>query len=334
MAGGMILAADVGGTKTNVALFPALGRGRIGDAEQSETLRSGDFPTLEAMLDRFAASGRRAIESASIGFAGAVAEGRGIGTNVPWIADRRAIAAHLGLPVERVHVLNDLVATGYGIEALHAEDLVALLPGSPDPRGNAAIAAAGTGLGETVLLRVGDQLVPMPSEGGHADFAPRTDLEIDVFRAIRKRLGRVSYESVLSGPGLVNVARALHEMDRAHDAWAAHEREVEPDELPGLVSEHALTKTCALCVRSLDFFVAVYGAEAGNLALRGLALAGVYLGGGIAPRILPALQGAGFREAFLAKEPLRELLGRVPVWVVRNERTALLGAARFATLAP
>ncbi|HEX7077309.1 MAG TPA: glucokinase, partial [Candidatus Eisenbacteria bacterium] len=233
----------------------------------------------------------------------------------------------------RVHVMNDLVATGYGIAALSPEDLEPLLEGRADPDGNAAIVAAGTGLGETVLVRIGGELVPVPSEGGHADFAPRTDLEIEVFRAIRARLGRVSCESVLSGPGLVHVARAIHERDRALDKWAVHEREAADADLPGHVSENALAGRCPSCVQALEFFVTAYGAEAGNLALRGLALAGVYLGGGIAPRILPALHGGAFREAFLAKEPHRPLLERVPVWVIRNDRAALLGAARFATLA-
>lgn len=333
MADRLILAADVGGTKTNLALFPALGRGRVGDPAAFETHRSSEYPSLEAMLDRFLGARPAALDAASFGFAGAVAEGRGVGTNIPWTADERAIARHLGLPESRVHVMNDLVATGYGIPALREPDLEPLLPGRPDPAGNAAVLAAGTGLGESILARIGGDLVPVPSEGGHADFAPRTDPEIEVFRAIRARLGRVSCEAILSGPGLVNVARALHEGgadDRAE--WAAHEREAAPDDLPGLVSRYALERRCGRCADALEFFVTAYGAEAGNLALRGLALAGVYLGGGIAPRILPALRGNAFREAFLAKEPHRPLLSKIPVWVVRNDRAALLGAARFATL--
>ncbi|MGE5176948.1 MAG: glucokinase [Hyphomicrobiales bacterium] len=332
MAERLILAADIGGTKTNLALFPEMGRGWIGAPVAAETLRSGEYPTLEAMLDRFAATHGRRPDAASFGFAGAVSAGRGVGTNIPWTADERAIADHLGLPRERVHVVNDLVATGYGIAALGDDDLATLLEGDPDPDGNAAILAAGTGLGETTLVRIGGDLVPVASEGGHADFAPRTDLELDVFRAIRDRLGRVSYESVLSGPGLVNVARVLHERRGAAARWAEHEREGGDDGLPGLVSENGLAGRCDACAASLELFVAIYGAEAGNVALRGLALAGVYLGGGIAPKILPALKRDAFREAFLAKEPHRALLTRVTVRVIRNDRAALLGAGRLATL--
>src|SRR5258706_547755 len=163
-----------------------------------------------------------------------------------------------------------------------------LPPGRPAPDGNAAIVSAGTGLGETILVRHQGDLVPVPSEGGHADFAPRTDPELEVFRALRAEYGRVSVERVLSGPGLVNVARVLHARDGAGDVMAGHMREAGPDALPAAISGHALAGTCASCARSLDLLVGVYGAEAGNAALRGLARSGVYLGGGIPPRILPA----------------------------------------------
>jgi glucokinase len=327
----MILAADAGGTKTNLALVPAAGRGRIGAPVAFESYRSADFPSLEAMLDAYRALHGVPLAGASIGFAGPVADGRGAGTHVPWIADERALARHLGLP--RVHVINDLVAAGHGIPALGPDDLEVLLPGEPDPAGNAAIVSAGTGLGEATLLRQEGELWPVASEGGHADYAPRTDLEIEIFRALRARFGRVSVERVLSGLGLVNVARVLHERDGARDAMAEHEREADPEELPASISRRALAAECPSCERALETLAGVYGAEAGNAALRGMATAGVYLGGGIPPRILPALRRETFREAFLAKEPHRPLLERIPVWVVTNERLSLLGAARYATLA-
>lgn len=330
MIEGLILAGDAGGTKTNLALVPAAGRGRIGAPVALESYTSADFGSLEEMIDRFRGQHPGPIAVASIGFAGAVDEGRGVGTHVPWIADERALARHLGVP--RAHVMNDLVATGYGIPALVAAELYPLLPGTPAPNANAAIVAAGTGLGETTLLRHKGDLIPVPSEGGHADFAPRTDLEIEIFHALRSEFGRVSVERVLSGSGLALIARILHGKDGATAALTAHAKEGGLAELPATISRNALASTCDSCCRSLDLFVGVYGAEAGNVALRGLALSGVYLGGGIAPRILPALQGATFRDAFLAKEPHRPLLEKIPVWIVLNDRAAVLGAARYATL--
>jgi len=283
------------------------------------------------MIDAFRDRHPGPLAAASIGYAGAVVEGRGAGTNVPWPLDSESLAKHLALP--RVSLLNDMVAMAHGIPALAPEDLEALAPGLPAPDGNAAIIAAGTGLGETILARVGADRVPIASEGGHADFAPRTDQELEVFRALRARFGRVSCEHVLSGPGLVNVAETIHRFAAASDraAWAEHAA-IPPDALPNLISRNALAGECGACGRALDCFVGIYGAEAGNLALRALARGGIYLGGGIAPRILPALKGEAFLRAFRSKEPLQALLSSIPVWVIRNERVALLGAARFATL--
>jgi glucokinase len=230
--------------------------------------------------------------------------------------------------------MNDLVATGYGVPALGPDALAPLLGGGGDPEGNAAVVAAGTGLGETTLARIGGDLVPIPSEGGHADFAPRTDVELDVWSAMRTRHGRVSVERVLSGPGLRNVAEVIHARSGAEDAWAAHAREAGgEDEIPAVVSGHGLSGACEPCRESLETFAGIYGAEAGNLALRSLATAGVYLGGGIAPRILEALRGPAFEAAFREKPPHEALLATVPVWVILDDRTALWGAARHATLA-
>jgi glucokinase len=331
VAKGLILAGDVGGTKTNLALVPALDRGLVGAPIVFESYRSADYPSLEAMLDAFTGAHDQTFDAASFGFAGAVANGRGVGTNIPWSADRASLARHLSLP--RAHVLNDLVATGYGVAALATADLYALLPGTPAADGNAGIVAPGTGLGEALLARVDDHLVPIASEGGHADFAPRTDLELEVFHALRARFGRVSCERVLSGPGLGNIAGVLHALLGADDAWRSHEAEAGgANALPEVISRLALAGTCPECAGSLDLFVGVFGAESGNLALRGVTRGGIYLAGGIAPRIVPALQSETFREAFVSKDPHRPLLEAIPVWVIRNEGAALLGAARYATL--
>ena len=331
MAKGMILAGDVGGTKTNLAFVPATGRGTIGAPAAFESYRSADFPTFEAMLEEFRGTHDVRFDAASFGYAGAVEGGRGHGTNIPWAADHAVLARALSLP--KAHVMNDLVATGYGIPALSEADLEPVLPGTARTSENAGILAAGTGLGEAVLAAVEGGHLPIASEGGHSDFAPRTDLEIEVFRDLRARFGRVSYEHVVSGPGLVNVGRVLHALTGATKAWRAHEEAAESeDALPALISSNALEGVCPECAGSLDLFVGVYGAEAGNLALRCVARGGIYLGGGIAPRVLPALRGETFRTAFREKPPHRELLEAIPVHVIRNERTALLGAARFATL--
>ncbi|HET7497562.1 MAG TPA: glucokinase [Candidatus Eisenbacteria bacterium] len=329
MNDGLVLAADVGGTKTRLALVPALGRGRIGDPSAETSVASADFPSLEALLEDFRASHRARITAVSVGYAGPVTEGRAAGTHVPWTADESSLERRFGAPA---YVINDLVASGYGVPALGAGDLETLLRGSPGEPGNAAIVSAGTGLGESTLLRHAGDWIPVASEGGHADYAPRTDLEIEVFRALRDEFGRVSVERVLSGLGLGNIARVLHRREGAESALAKHLDEAGPEELPAAISANGLAGACPSCVRSLELFVSAYGAEAGNAALRGMAVSGVYLGGGIAPKILAALRWPLFRDAFLAKEPHRELLERVPVFVVLTDRSALLGAARYATL--
>ncbi|HEY7728374.1 MAG TPA: glucokinase [Candidatus Eisenbacteria bacterium] len=326
----MILAGDVGGTKTNLAWFEARGRGRIGPPHGARSYRSADFASLASLVSAFRREEPGSLEAASFGIAGAVVGDRVTGPNLPWRVDGAALAREVGVP--RVHLVNDLAATGYGIASLPPASLEPLQTGRPAEDANVGLLAAGTGLGETILVRQGAELVPVPSEGGHADFAPRTDREIGVFRALRERFGRVSYERVLSGPGLVHVAEALHLAAGAASAWTAHEVEAGGRDPSEGVSGRGLAGTCPLCREALELFVEVYGAEAGNLALRGLTLGGVYLGGGIAPKILPALAAPRFLEAFRSKDPVASLLQSIPVHVILEERTAMLGAARYATL--
>ncbi len=326
----MILAVDIGGTKTNLARFEAAGPGRVGPPRGFQSLHSAAFPSLPALLAEYLRLEPGALSAAAFGVAGAVVGDRVTAANLPWPVEPAALARQLGLP--RVHVINDLVATGYGIPALPREALAPLQEGAEAPEANAGLLAAGTGLGESILVRTGGGLLPVPSEGGHADYAPRTDRDLEVFHALRQQFGRVSVERVVSGPGLVNVARVLHGAAGAGAAWRAHEAEAAGADLAGGVSERALAGSCAPCAEALDLFVAAYGAEAGNLALRGLTLGGVYLGGGIAPKILPALAGPSFLEAFRRKDHLEPLLAAVPVRVILEQRTAMIGAARFASL--
>ncbi|HEU4725168.1 MAG TPA: glucokinase [Candidatus Eisenbacteria bacterium] len=335
MSARLLLAADVGGTKTNLAFVLSPAPGEIGEVAASAGYRSADFPSFEAILDAFraahASSVRGPIAAASVGFAGPIAGGRGEGSNVPWSVDAASLARHLGLP--RVGLVNDLVATGYGVVALRPEGLAPLLSGPSAADANAAILAAGTGLGESILARIDGDFVPIPSEGGHADWAPRTDTELAIWRVVRERFGRVSVERVLSGPGLANIAEVIHAEEGAAKAWKAHQADAaSPEALPSEVSANALANRCPACERSLDVFAGIYGSEAGNLALRCVARGGIYIGGGIAPRILPALRTATFETAFRDKEPHRALLGDIPVWVVLDDRTALWGAARHASL--
>jgi glucokinase len=326
----MILAGDVGGTKTNLAWFEPRGDEGIGPAKGARSFLSGDYPSLGALVSAFRSEEPEALDAASFGVAGAVVAGSVTGPNLPWPVEAKTLAADLG--IARVHLINDLAATGYGIPVLSPEALHTLQPGEPVKDAAVGLLAAGTGLGETILVRRGPDLIPIPSEGGHADFAPRTDRDLAVFHALRKRFGRVSYERVLSGPGLVHVAEVMHEQVGASDSWKRHLEDIGDGDLAEGVSSRALSGACGACRTAMEVFVDVYGAEAGNMAVRGLTLGGVYLGGGIAPKILPALSSGGFLTAFRTKDHLEPLLRTIPVQVILEQRTAMLGAARYAAL--
>jgi len=335
----MILAGDIGGTKTRLALFGLEGDRLVPAGE--ETYPSREFDGLEAIVGRFLSSRSEApgrggappergpITGACFGVAGPVRDGRSRTTNLPWVVDAALLARALGLA--RAGLINDLEANGYGIGDLAPHDLAVLNPGQPDPHGRMAIISAGTGLGEAGLLREGKRLRALPSEGGHSDFAPGSDLEIDLLRYLRERHGHVSWERVLSGPGLHNLYLFLRDTGRDEEPeWLAREmRGRDPAEV---ISRAALERRSSLCQSALDLFVHLYAAEGGNLALTMMATAGVYIGGGIAPRIIDRLKTPEFMRTFVSKGRMRELLEAVPVRVILNERTALLGAARFATL--
>ena len=316
-----ILAGDVGGTKTWLGLFDA-GPPR---PEPIETARYAtlDFAGLASLVARFLddAGARPTPAAACFGVAGPVRDGVSQLTNVSWAADAREIRERFGMA--SVHLLNDLEAMGWAVPRLAAHELAVVHAGAPAAGGNAALIAPGTGLGEAGLHRVGGRLVPMPSEGGHADFAARTPREIEFAAAFAAERGRVSLEDVVSGPGLINLHAFTHR-------GTACTGEPLPDDLrdrPAAVTAGALGGACAACAEALRLFVSALGAAAGNLALRTLATAGVYIGGGIVPNLLPAVQAGDFIEAFLDKPPMRDLLERVPVRVILEGHPALLGAA-------
>jgi glucokinase len=323
----MILAGDIGGTKTTLAIFDE--KGEQLNIIREQKFASRDYINFDEIVSSFAATHETSVARACFGIAGPVKNGRCTATNLPWVVDARHLAKNLGL--QSVVLFNDLEANAYGISVLDSDDFVILNPGVDNPGGNAAIIAAGTGLGEAGLYWDGKQHKPFACEGGHVDFAPRNELEIDLLRFLQTRFGSVSYERVLSGPGLYNIYQFLRDTGRGEEpAWLA-QKMIQRDP-SAVISQTALEGQSDLCVRTLDLFVSLYGAEAGNLALKIMATAGVYIGGGIAPKIIDKLMGEAFMQAFHSKGRMQALLQAVPVRVILNEKTALLGAAHRARL--
>jgi glucokinase len=321
----MILAGDIGGTKTNVALFKEE-RAKLRSVAW-ETYASRAYASLEEILDQFLSKRRTPIRRACFGVAGPVNNGRSQTTNLPWLVDSTQLARKLGL--RTVGLLNDIEATAWGIQMLDPKDLGTIQKGAPSSEGNSAVIAAGTGLGEAGLQWNGKEHWPFASEGGHSDFAPRTELELELFRYLSAVFAHVSYERVLSGPGLYNLYRFFRDARQVEEPdWLAEE--LRQGDASAVISRNALGGKSPLCQQALELFVEIYGAEAGNLALKTMATGGVYVAGGIAPKIASKLKGKVFREAFLSKGRLRPLLETIPVRIVLNDRTALLGAASWA----
>ena len=316
----MLLAGDVGGTKTLLGLFE---RGEPRPRHvASRVYPTQEFDSFTAILDAFAhdVGAGIAIDAAAAGVAGPIVDRRARLTNIAWDVSAAEIARRLDTP--RIALLNDLEAMAYSVGVLDGGELVALHRGERNPNGNAAVIAAGTGLGQAYLHFINGRLLPVASEGGHADFAARTDREFELARMLRELYGRAEVEQVLSGPGLVNLHRFTHSA-RVCEAVSG----LAPADQPPAIAEAALSRSCANCAEALEMFVEAYGAEAGNLGLRGVATAGVFIGGGIAPKILPALQDGRFMAAFLAKAPMMDLVAAMPVHVIVNPSAGLLGAA-------
>ena len=323
----IILAGDIGGTNTRLALVAATTEEVRIIAEK--TFASREHPSLEATIAEFLDLHRVALTSACFGIAGPVRNGRCEATNFPWVVDAGSVADQLRL--KQVGLINDLEANAYGIAILPGEDFVMLNQGVRNARGNMAIISAGTGLGEAGMYWDGENHRPFATEGGHVDFAPRNHLEMELLDYCLKHYRRVSYERLVSGPGLVKVYQFLRDTGKADEpAWLADQLRT-GDPAP-IISQHALDGKSELCRHALEIFVSLYGAEAGNLALKLLATGGVYLGGGIAPKILAQLKKPEFLNAFTAKGRMRPLLLDTPVQVIMNPKTALLGAARYAAL--
>jgi len=345
----MILAGDIGGTKTTLALFDWKSE-RVEPARE-QMFASADFGSLEEVLARFLETRRKEsgvvprhedssepsdspspeeplrIEAACFGVAGPVIENRSRTTNLAWVVDGAEIAKRFQLPT--VHLLNDLEATAHGLLVLRPEETEVLNAGTPSSTRSAmALIAAGTGLGEAILFWDGRRYHPMPSEGGHADFAPTSDVEIDLLRYLRASHMHVSYERVLSGAGLYAVYEFIRDTRKNEPTWLAER--LKTGDPAAIIAELALSGKAEICVQALDLFTSIYGAEAGNLALKALALDGVFIGGGIAPKLLSKLKDGTFMRGFSSKGRYKRLMSTIPVRVVLNQKTALLGAASVA----
>ncbi len=323
----LLLAGDIGGTKTNLAVFSSEKGWREPLMEQ--TFPSGQYPSLEAVVREFLVQQHFSVERASFGVAGPVVGGRATITNLPWVMDKEQLSLALNIP--SVRLLNDLDAIAHAVPFLEPNDLHTLNVGQVVAGGSIAVIAPGTGLGEAFLTWDGSRYRPHTSEGGHADFAPTNELEIGLLRFAQQRFKHVSFERVCSGKGLPNIYAYLKDAGYAQEPqWLAEQLAAANDPTPIIMNaaiEEDKGARCDLCVATLNAFVAILGAEAGNLALKVLATGGVFLGGGIPPRILSFLEDERFLQAFRRKGRFTDLLARVPVHVILNPKIALLGAA-------
>jgi glucokinase len=325
----MILAGDIGGTKCNLALYDIHSTGYRKIVQHRYD--SHAFNTFDQVIENFLSDTREqikgagAIEAAGFGVAGPVVDHRVKATNLPWTVDGAALAKQLS--TGHIVLLNDLEATGYSLASLQPSEIFTLNRGTPAPKSNRAVIAAGTGLGEAFLVWNGDHYVVGSTEGGHTDFAPRTEQEIELLRHMKKRHEFVSVELILSGRGFLTIHEFLDPSVR-HASFAGHEDDAAPE-----ITRLGLAGECPVCVRTLDLWVDLYGAEAGNFALKVLARGGVWVAGGIAVKIRKKMEDGSFLRAFCAKEKFAALLAQIPIYMVLNEEAPLLGAMSQASRA-
>jgi glucokinase len=322
----MLLAGDIGGTKTELALFtPEAGpRAPLKRAE----FPSGRYPSLEAIVQEFLAGVDQPVDRAAFAVAGPVIAGQANVTNLNWLVDLENLQRTLNLPA--VTLMNDLQAIALAVPILTADEVVTLNEGEAQPQGTIAVIAPGTGMGEAFLVWNGARYQALASEGGHSDFAPGNATEIGLLQYLQPRFGHVSVERVCSGRGLPNIYDYLRDRDPAQETPEVARQLAEAADRTPVIVKNALdsARSCSLCVATLDIFIAILGAEAGNLALKMLSTGGVYLAGGIPPRILPLLQNGRFMQAFLRKGRLSDVLAGMPVRVILS-RAALLGVAHY-----
>lgn len=322
----MILAGDIGGTKTNLGFF-AFENNKL-KCLIEETFTNEEHSSFNDIVLQFVESHDLKIATACFGIAGPIRNGRCELTNLSWVLDTKELARDL--KVKETHIINDLEANAYGINALSPSDLFVLNPGNPGNKGNTAVIAAGTGLGEAGLYWDGQRYNPYACEGGHVEFGPRNKLELELLGYLLDKLPHVSYEWVISGVGIYNIYQFLRDTgDYGKEApWFT--KEILQRDTGVVITQAALQKRCTICIKTLEMFTSIYGAEAGNLALKTMALSGIYVGGGIAPNILPFLKSGLFMEAFTHKGRLSHIVESIPVKVILTTKTALLGAALCA----
>ena len=321
----MILAGDVGGTKVDLALYDFT-QGKL-HYTRDKVYRARDYTGLEVIVKEFLGSDK--VTAACFGVPGPVRDGRLRLTNLPWTIDSRELSTNLG--IQHVFLINDLEANGYGVAELTPEQVYTLSEGDSSQVGNRALIAAGTGLGEGYLVWNGKTHIPYPSEGGHVDYAPRNEDEIDLLRFLKQKYnGRVSFERVVAGMGLTSIYEFLRDVRGMGEPASLAAKLAEASDPNSVITEMALSARSEICEKSMDMFVSAYGAEAGNLALKVLSVGGLYVGGGIAPRILEKLKDGTFLKAFTDKGRLSQLLINMPVRIILESRAALMGAAACA----
>jgi len=321
----MILAGDVGGTKVHLALYDFT-EGRLNHTRDKQ-YPAKEYSGLEEIVKEFLGTDR--VSAACFGVPGPVRDGRLRLTNLPWTLDSRELAKNL--QIDHVFLINDLEANGYGVAELGPDQIYTLSEGDASQIGNRGLIAAGTGLGEGILAWNGRIHVPYPSEGGHTDFGPRNEEEIELLRFLQQKYsGRVSYERVVSGMGMTNIYEFLRDNRGMEEPKWLAEKIAEAHDPNSVITEMALSAKSEICAKALDMMVSIYGAEAGNLALKVLSVGGLYVGGGIAPRILEKLKDGTFIKAFQDKGRLSQLLIHMPVRVILDSGAALMGAAAYA----
>lgn len=323
----MFLVGDIGGTKTNIAIIESVNNKFITKFEK--LFPSKEFDSLRTIVKKIVEEDLIKVSSlkgACFGVAGPIKDGKCDATNLPWLVDSKKIAEVLEL--DEVYLLNDLEAASYGIEVLKEEDFYVLNKGIVQKNGNKCLISAGTGLGESVIFWDGKQYKPSASEGGHADFAPRNEIEIKLLNYLINKYGRISCERILSGPGLLNIYNFFKDTEYQNTPFWLLER-LRNEDSSAVISEIAISKKDECCERALDLFVSIYGAEAGNLALTTLATGGVYIGGGIAPKIIEKLKDGTFIQAFTHKGRLSVLVSRIPVKIILNHKVPILGCVNY-----
>jgi len=325
----MILAGDIGATRTRMAAFQA--EANKLELVVDKTYKSQEHGGLQEIISAFVKTEGIPVHRACFGVAGPVRAGRSKISNLPWTIDSRDLATQLKLP--SIGLINDLEAYAYGIDALESKDFVTLSEGlGEEAEGNRVVISARTGLGVAGLYWDGFRHHPFPCEGGHSDFAPKSDLEAELTQYLRKKYEHVSCERILSGPGLRNIYNFLRDTKKAEEpAWLQKQISDAPD-APALISQLALEKKSGICDQALDIFVGIYGSETGNCALNFLATGVVFLGGSIAAKIVARMRDPVFMNSFLNKGRMRSLLADIPVKIVLNDDCGITGAARYTLI--